>query len=53
MRMSYDIGRLPTNIFDDGECIGGITADQWKIYITLYTQACMYKLLLIGHTSVL
>ena len=45
VRMPYDIGRLPTNIFDDGECIGGITADQWKIYITLYAQACMYKLL--------
>lgn len=45
VRMPYDIGRLPTNIFDTGEGLGSITADRWKIYITCYAQPCMYKLL--------
>jgi hypothetical protein len=45
VRIPYDIGRLPTNIFDESEGAGAITADQWKIYITCYAQPCMYKLL--------
>ena len=44
VRMPYDIGRLPSNIFDN-EGISGITADQWKTYITGYARPCMYKLL--------
>lgn len=45
VRIPYDIGRLPTNIFDTSEVAGTITADQWKIYITCYAQPSMYKLL--------
>ena len=45
VRIPYDIGRLPTNIFDDSTGITGITADQWKTYITCYAKPCMFKLL--------
>lgn len=45
IRMPYDIGRLPNNIFDHNEGISGVTANQWKAYITTYATPCMYKLL--------
>ena len=41
VRVPYDIGRLPSNVFD-GEGNSGITADQWKTYITCYARPCMY-----------
>ena len=44
VRMPYDIGRLPTNAFDVNEG-KGMTADQWKTYITCYARPCLYKLL--------
>ena len=45
VRIPYDVGRLPTNIFDNSEGSSGITANQWKVYITCYARPCMYKLL--------
>ena len=45
VRVPYDLGRLPNNIFDEGEEPNGITADQWKLYIITYARPCMYKLL--------
>lgn len=45
IRIPYDVGRLPSNVFDDSECNSGITADQWKTYICSYARPCMYKLL--------
>lgn len=42
IRMPYDVGQLPTNVFDHNDGgLGGITADQWKLYIckTLSVQA--------------
>ena len=44
VRIPYDVGRLPTNIFDS-ESVSGVTAEQWKTYITTYARPCMYKLL--------
>ncbi len=44
VRVPYDAGRLPTNIFDhDG--LSGVTAAQWKLYIITYARPCLYKLL--------
>ena len=44
VRLPYDIGRLPSNIFDyDG--LTGVTAAQWKTYIITCARPCMYKLL--------
>lgn len=44
--MPYDVGRLPTNVFDHSDGgFGGITADQWKLYILSYARPCLYKLL--------
>lgn len=45
MRVPYDIGRLPTNIFDVGEEQSGVTAAQWKLYIITYARPCLYQLL--------
>ena len=33
IRMPYDVGRLPSNIFDSSDEMNGVTADQWKTYI--------------------
>ena len=43
--MPFDIGRLPSNIFDSGEEPSGVTAAQWKLYIITYARPCLYKLL--------
>ena len=45
LRVPYDIGRLPTNIFDHGDGLSGITAAQLKLYILIYARPCLYKLL--------
>lgn len=45
IKMPSDVGRLPTNIFDNSEGVSGITANQWKTYIVTYARPCMYKLL--------
>lgn len=45
VRVPYDIGRLPNNVFDRGEGLSGITAAQWKSYIIVYARPCLYKLL--------
>ena len=46
VRMLYDVGRLPSNIFDNVEGgIRGITAAQWKLYIICYARPCLYKLI--------
>lgn len=45
MRVPYDLGRLPNNIFDKGERVDGITAAQWKLYIIVYARPCLLKLL--------
>ena len=45
IRIPYDVGRLPTNIFDDEDQPHGITAAQWKLYIITYARPCLYKLL--------
>lgn len=45
IKMPSDVGRLPTNIFDNSEGASGVTANQWKTYIVTYARPCMYKLL--------
>ena len=45
VKIPYDVGRLPSNIFDSGDELNGITADQWKTYIITYARPCLYKLL--------
>ena len=45
VRIPYDVGRLPTNVFDQSEGVTDITADQWKTYIVCYARPCLYKLL--------
>lgn len=45
IQVPYDVGRLPTNIFDQGEVLSGVTAAQWKLYIITYARPCLYKLL--------
>ena len=45
VKMPYDMGRLPTNVFDREEGITGITAAQWMNYIICYARPCLYKLL--------
>jgi hypothetical protein len=45
VRIPYDVGRLPSNVFDDSDGNSGITANQWKIYITCYARPCMYNLI--------
>ena len=45
IRMPYDVGRLPSNIFDSSDEMNGVTADQWKTYIITYARPCLYKLL--------
>ena len=44
-KVPYDVGRLPTNIFDHGNGLSGITASQWKLYIITYARPCLYELL--------
>ena len=41
VRLPYDIGRLPSNMFD----YDGLRAAQWKTYIITCARPCMYKLL--------
>lgn len=45
VEIPYDVGRLPTNVFDQGEIVTGITAAQWKLFIITYARPCLYKLL--------
>lgn len=45
VRIPYDVGRLPNNMFDHGEGMSGVTAAQWKTYIICYARPCLYKLL--------
>ena len=44
VKLPYDIGRLPSNIFDR-DSLDGATADQWKTYITTCARPCMHKLI--------
>lgn len=44
MKLPYDIGRLPSNMFER-DSLDGATADQWKVYITVCARPCMYKLI--------
>ena len=44
LRVPYDIGRLPTNMFDsDG--VSGVTAAQWKTFAIVYARPCLHSLL--------
>lgn len=45
VKVPYDVGRLPSNIFDDGEEPTGVTAAQWKLYIIIYARPCLFRLL--------
>lgn len=45
VKVSYDVGRLPSNIFDAGEVPTGVTAAQWKLYIITYARPCLFRLL--------
>lgn len=45
LKLPYNIGRLPSNIFDDDSSLGNITAQQWKNYAIVCARPCMYKLL--------
>lgn len=38
IKVPYDVGRLPSNIFDVGEEPTGVTAAQWKLYIITYAR---------------
>lgn len=44
MRLPYDIGRLPSNIFEN-DSLNGVSAAQWKTYITTCARPCMYNLI--------
>lgn len=35
VRVPYDLGRLPNNMFDKSEGLSGITAAQWKLYVII------------------
>lgn len=45
MKIPYDIGRLPANIFDGNFGLGHVTAQQWKNYIIIFARPCMFRLL--------
>lgn len=47
LKLPYDLGRLPTNIFDsdNGSGISSCTAQQWKNYAIVFARPCLYKLL--------
>ena len=46
VKLPYNIGRLPINMFDkEGNSMSGPSADQWKIYATIFARPCLYKLL--------
>ena len=45
LKLPYDIGRLPTNIFDGSDSLGHVTAQQWKNYVIIFARPCMFKLL--------
>lgn len=46
IKLPYDIGRLPSHIFDDDICSNTkVTADQWKTYIVTCARPCMHNLL--------
>jgi hypothetical protein len=49
VQMPYDVGRLPTNIFDQGTRLSGVSAAQMKLYITCYARPCLYKLIPAEH----
>lgn len=44
IKLPYDIGRLPTNMFEN-DTLDGATADQWKNYVTIYARVCMLNLI--------
>ena len=44
IRLPYDIGRLPSNIFDN-DSFSGVTAAQWKTYISTCARPCLYDLI--------
>ena len=44
IKLPYDIGRLPSNMFDNNS-LDGATADQWKTYITVCARPCMRNLI--------
>lgn len=47
VKLPYDLGRLPTNIFDGDSESGhfSCTAQQWKNYATVFARPCLYKLI--------
>ncbi|SMN01272.1 hypothetical protein SPONN_2357 [uncultured Candidatus Thioglobus sp.] len=44
LKLPYDLGRLPTNMFDSTG-LSGVTAAQWKTFAIVYARPCLYKLL--------
>lgn len=54
IKLPYDIGRLPSHIFDDDICsYTRVTADQWKTYIITCARPCMHGYYHKGSTGVL
>lgn len=47
IKLPYDVGRLPSNLFDDEDNngLGSATAQQWKNYIVTFARPCLYKLI--------
>ena len=45
VRLPYDIGRLPSNIFDNDSSLSGVTAAQWKTFTSTCARSCLYKLM--------
>ena len=45
MKLPYDIGRLPSTMFDADSDSISCTAQQWKNYAIAYARPCLYKLL--------
>ena len=44
LKVPGDVGRLPTS-FCDKASFGGFTAEQFKIFITVYSRSCFYGLI--------
>lgn len=46
MKLPYDVGRLPSTIFDSSSTDSiSCTAQQWKNYAIVYARPYLYKLL--------
>ena len=45
IRIPYDLGRLPTNIFNKSGELAELTAQQWKNFASIYARPCLLGLI--------